>query len=59
MSTLFSLVVAVVANLLTIIGVPQDSPSASGVEIMKCKHYVHSTDAHFILKNEQLSKKIN
>lgn len=59
MSTLFNILVAVVANLLTIIGVPQDAPSASGVEIMQCQRTIEHLDAHFIIENEQLSQKIN
>jgi hypothetical protein len=59
MSTLFNLLVAVVANLLTIIGVPQDAPTASGVEIMQCQQTLQNMDAHYIIKNEQLSQKIN
>ena len=59
MSTLFNLLVAVVANLLTIVSVPQEAPSASRVEIMKCQSSIENMDAHFIINNEQLSQKIN
>ena len=58
MSTLFNLVVAVVANLLTIVSVPQDATSVSRVEIMKCQSAIELLDAHFIIENEQLSQKI-
>lgn len=59
MSTLFNLLVAVVANLLTFVNVPQEAPRASGVEIMKCQSAAENLDAHFIIRNEQLSQKIN
>ena len=59
MSTLVNLLLAVVANVLTIIGVPQEAPDTSSAQIIQCENSEMNLNNHIIIKNEQLSQKFN
>jgi hypothetical protein len=59
MSTLINIAIAIAASLLTITGVQRSTDNAPKAEIMKCEQIQQSYYTHHIIKNEQLSQKIN
>jgi|GEM_PF-2007640 hypothetical protein len=58
MSTLINLAIAVVASMLSITGVPQQTNTSAETEIVQCPQSIENLNAHFIIENEQLSQKI-
>jgi hypothetical protein len=54
MSTLVSILLAVVMSVLSGGGIQQESKTYSEVKTIHCENSLQSLDAHFIIKDEQL-----
>ena len=59
MSTLVKLLLAMVANVLSLTGIAEQAPTSSNTVIMQCEYQDQLLNNHIIIKNEQLSQKIN
>ena len=56
MSTLVNLLLALVANILSVAGVHTEVPVTSMIETTHCEYTVEHLDNNLIIKNEQLSQ---
>jgi len=56
MSTLVNLLLALVANILSLVGVHTEVPVTSKAETIHCEYTVQHLNNNLIIKNEQLSQ---
>ncbi|MBZ0327316.1 MAG: hypothetical protein K8F54_06890 [Altibacter sp.] len=54
MSTLVSILLAIVMSVLSAGGIQRESKTISEVKTIHCESSLQSMDAHFIIKDEQL-----